>query len=225
MKIKESHDVDHSRSENIAGEFPIKGNAESKIASTNSGEYQKAEDYLYHYTKGCHLPKIVREGVIKQSTSFLDKKEKPAVWLTTCPEWEVGCNSGLIKNPDFSKSPIGKYYYCGKLDFVTAPNEFMKRNIGMCRILVNKNIPTVTWRKFKWVSGISEIYYNSLDRIHKLEGSPVEKWRISFKELPRKQWQGIEMYVQDQWVRWDEKVPIGEFVSLCLSCNQKERNF
>jgi len=47
----------------------------------------------YHYTKGCHLPSIVRDGIIETSKVLLEKHEKPAVWLTKNPEWEFAGNS------------------------------------------------------------------------------------------------------------------------------------
>lgn len=62
----------------------------------------------YHYTKGCHLPSIVKDGIINTSKNFLDKNEKPAVWLTISPDWDVACNIGKVLNGKEFKS--GHYY-------------------------------------------------------------------------------------------------------------------
>lgn len=39
------------------------------------------------------------------------------------------------------------------------------------------------------------------------------------QKYPSKYWEGIEMFVDDQWVEWDGVIPIEKFVDLCLSCN------
>ena len=62
--------------------------------------------------------------------------------------------------------------------------------------------------------------YNALDSHSKNKGCPVDQWYCRFSGIPNRYWQGIEMFVEDQWVRWDEKMPVEEFVELCLSCNQ-----
>lgn len=173
----------------------------------------------YHYTKGCHLPSIVKDGFIKTSAVLLDKHERPAVWLTKSPEWDIACNVGIVTN---AKELIsGQIQYIHEVNMVTSTIDYMKGKIGMCRILVNENIPTITWAKYKYVSGISEKLYNGLDRRSRSEGSPVDKWICTFNPIPRKFWEGIEMYVDNVWVKWDEKFRIEEFVELCLSCNGK----
>lgn len=174
----------------------------------------------YHYTKGCHLPSIVKDGIIKTSKNFLDKNEKPAAWLTKSPDWDVACNIGKVLNGKDLVS--GQYYSTDQIDLVPVNNDYMKNEIGMCRILVSEDLPTISWAKFRYASGISENSYTSLDSHFRSIGSPVEKWLCTFKNIPCKYWEGIEMFVDDQWVRWDGVIPIDQFVDLCLSCNGKE---
>ena len=174
----------------------------------------------YHYTKGCHLAKIVNEGLIRTSKNLIEKREKPAAWLTKSPEWEVACNIGIVTN--MSELKAGKIYSSDKVDTVTATIEYMKREIGMCRVVISESLPVVSWAKFKHVSGISEQTYYAIDSYSKSNGSPVNQWLCTFNGIPRKYWEGIEMYVDDQWVRWDEKMPIQKFINLCLSCNGKQ---
>ncbi len=152
----------------------------------------------YHYTKGSHLVRIVKNGIIKTINKGCEKKEKPAAWLTKSPEWEV--------------------------DKFTARIDYMKKEIGMCRILISETLPTVSWAEFKNVSGISDIMYKALDDYYRSAGCQTGKWLITFNSIPKKCWEGIEMFVDDQWERWDEKMPIQEFVNLCLSCNGKQIN-
>lgn len=174
----------------------------------------------YHYTKGCHLAKIVNTGMIKTTKCGIEKKEKPAAWLTKSPEWEVACNVGTITNSQGLTT--GQVYSSNDVDTVTASLDYMKKEIGMCRILISEKLPTVSWAKFKHVSRISANGYSALDKSSRDNGSPVDEWVSTFSGIPSKYWEGIEMYVDDQWVRWDGKVPIQEFVDLCLNCNGKQ---
>jgi len=174
----------------------------------------------YHYTKGCHLPSIVRDGIIETSKVLLEKHEKPAVWLTKSPEWEVACNIGKVLNAKEFVS--GKLYPIDAINSVTVNNDYMKKEIGMCRILVSETVPVISWAKFKYVSRISESTWDAIDSYSRSIGSNVDKWICSFNPIPRKYWEGIEMYVDDQWVRWDEITPIEDFVEICLSCNGKQ---
>ena len=173
----------------------------------------------YHYTKGCHLPSIVKDGFIKTTNNGCEKREKPAAWLTKSPEWEVACNVGIVTNKEDLKS--GQVYSSDEVDVVASTNDYMKKEIGMCRILISENLPIISWAKFKYVSGISEAYYYALDSFSRSKGCPVDKWICTFNPIPKKYWEGIEIYVADQWIRWDEKMPIKEFVDLCLSWNGK----
>jgi hypothetical protein len=174
----------------------------------------------YHYTKGCHLQSIVKEGMIRTTNNGCEKKERPAAWLTKSPEWDVACNIGHVLN--YQELVSGQIYSSKEIDLVTATNEYMKKEIGMCRILISESLPVISWAKFKYVSKISEEGYNMLDRHSRSNGSPVGQWLCTFSGIPKKYWEGIEILVDDQWVRWDEKMPIQEFVDLCLECNGKQ---
>jgi hypothetical protein len=152
----------------------------------------------------------------------LDENEKPAVWLTKSPDWDVACNIGKVLNVKDLKSD--HYYSTDQIDIVPVKNDYMKNEIGMCRILVSEDLPTISWAKFKYASGISESNYTSLDSHCRSIGSPVEKWLCTFKNIPSKYWEGIEMFVDDQWVRWDGIIPIEKFIDICLSCNGNYKN-
>ncbi len=99
----------------------------------------------YHYTKGCHLAKIVNEGIIRTSKTLIEKKEKPAVWLTTSPEWEQACNVGHVVNDNELVS--GQTYSSDEIEVVTSNDDYMKKEIGMCRIIVTENISTISRRR------------------------------------------------------------------------------
>jgi hypothetical protein len=174
----------------------------------------------YHYTNGCHLAKIVNEGRIRTSKKCLDKKERPAAWLTKSPVWDLACNVGIVKNT--KELAVEQDYLSDEVRIDTADYDYMKKEIGMCRILINESLPVISWAKFRYVSGIEWTSYYVIDECSRTSGSPVDKWICTFSGIPKKYWEGIEMYVDDQWVKWDEKMPIQEFVDLCLSCNGKQ---
>jgi hypothetical protein len=171
---------------------------------------------MYHYTKGCHLPSIVKEGIIRTS-KFVIKKEKPAVWLTQSPVWESACNIGKVLN--HHELVVGKIYSSNEVETFSVSDEYMRKEIGMCRIVISDELPTITWAKFKHVSRIPENIYKALDEHSRNKGCPVEQWRCTFSPIPRKYWEAIEMFVDGQWVKWDEKYPIEDFVDLCLDAN------
>lgn len=125
----------------------------------------------FHYTKGRLLPSIVKDGVIKTSKLLLEKKEKPVVWLSKSPEWEKSCNIGKIVSTTELKP--GYIYSSHEVRSVTVDNDYMKKEVGMCRILISETLPTVTFAKFKHVSGISERMFNALDSHSKGIGCPV----------------------------------------------------
>jgi hypothetical protein len=108
------------------------------------------------------------------------------------------------------------------VESVTVSDDYMKKEIGMCRILISENLPVITWAKYKYVGRISEEWFNAQDSYSRSIGCPVDKWICTFNPIQKKYWEGIEMYVDDQWVRWDEIIPIQEFINLCLSCNGKQ---
>ncbi|MBN2571389.1 MAG: hypothetical protein JXA68_04620 [Ignavibacteriales bacterium] len=170
----------------------------------------------YHYTKGCHLPSIVREGMIRTTSEGIEKNEKPAVWLTKSPEWENECNVGYMVNPQVM---INGHILFINENIITASNEYMRKKVGMCRIIVSENLPTISWAKFKHVSGISERIYKSLDKTCRGNGSPVDKWFCTFKAIPEKYWEGIEMFFGSNWVRWHDTIPIMKFIEAGLRCN------
>lgn len=171
----------------------------------------------YHYTKGYHLSSIVREGIIRTSSILLDRNEKPAAWLSKSPKWEVACNEGYVTNA--SDLEEGQVYSSEDVDVVTTTLNHMKKEIGMCRILIDEKLPTVSWAEYENVSGISEEVYQALDEFSRSKGCLVNQWLCTFSPIPKNYWEGIEMYVDNQWVRWDESVSIEEFIDLCMSCN------
>lgn len=170
----------------------------------------------YHYTKGSHLSSIVKDGMIKTTNRCCEEKEKPAAWLSKSLSWEVACNIGIFTN---EKLVVGDTKSMDEIDSIPADYDYVKKEIGMCRILINETFQTISWKNFKHVSGISKRGYNAWETYSKGNGSSTDQWLCTFSPIPKKYWEGIEMYVNDQWVKWDEKTLIEEFIEFCLRCN------
>ena len=174
----------------------------------------------YHYTKGCLLPSIVRDGIIKTSIRLVEKHEIPAVWLTKSSKWEVACN--LFKNISAEEFENGKIYPVDAVETIKLHTDYMKKEVGMCRILISETVSVVSWTKHKYVSGISTSRWNVIDTYSRRIGSLVDLWVCCYDPIPKKYWEGIEVFVDNDWVRWDEKMLIDDWVELCLSCNGKQ---
>ena len=171
----------------------------------------------FHYTKGCHLRSIVKDGMIKTTNKGCEKKQKPAAWLTKSPVRYAACRIGKVLN--YQEVVVGQIYSSDGVDLVIVNNDCMKKEVGICRILISEDLPTISWAKYKYVSGISEQLYYAIESVSRSKGNPTGQWLCTFNPIPKKYWEAIEMYVDYQWVRWDEKVPIAKFVEICLSCN------
>lgn len=167
----------------------------------------------YHYTKGSHLSSIIKDGMIKTTNDeCCEEKVKPAAWLTKSPEWEVACNTGIFTYDELVDG-------INEIHSIPADDEYVKKEIGWCRILISENLPTTSWKEFKQVSGISKSGYNAWETYSRSNGSSPDQWLCTFSPIEKKYWEGIEMYVNDQWVKWDEKILIEEFIESCLRCN------
>ncbi len=173
----------------------------------------------YHYTNGLRLPSIVKDGVIQTTTISNELNEKPALWLTKSPVWDIACNARVDVNDNLE---IVKIHESKKGGMLSATTDYMKNQIGMCRIIINKPLQTNTWAEYKFLGHISEKVYDFFnDYFLHLQGYLTKDWFFTSNPISRVNWDGIEMFAGNEWVKWDEKISIEEFVQLCLSSNDK----
>ena len=173
----------------------------------------------YHYTNGLRLPSIVKDGIIKANRISYETNEKPTVWLTQSPKWDFACNVGVQINHNLE---IEKIHESKQGGMVTATTDYMRAELGMCRIEVSENLPTSTWSEYKYLDCIPENIYDSFnDYYSRILGYSTDQWLCASNSIPKQYWNGIEMLAANQWVKWDEKISIEEFVQFCLSCNDK----
>lgn len=161
--------------------------------------------------------KYFKAGGIRTSNYRLEENEMPAVWLTKSPRWDYSYKVGRINNLGELKDE--QSFRPAKIFSVNISDEYMKNEIGMCRVLISEKLPTNSWATYKYVSGISKETYTGLNRFSRKNGGFANQWFCSFSPIPIKYWEGFEIFVVDQWVRWDERLAIKEFIDLCWSCN------
>ena len=129
---------------------------------------------LWHYTHDQRIQQIVESGYLKLSTKFIAKGEKPAVWLSSNPEFEMTASR------------------------MTANGEILPYNQkggpAAIRIEVKPNPKCVTWAKYKHVGGISQEMAQALERKGKQQGANPEQWYASLRVIPAKLWINIELF-------------------------------
>lgn len=171
----------------------------------------------YHYTTGSHLAKIVKDGIIHTHRTLSYIFKKPVVWLTKSPQWDIARNVVIsIENDDFG---LGNTDSSTGLDYYIVSNDYMRKECGMCRIVVNENLPTTIWANYRHACQISDLHYNNIDKVSRELGSLTDLWLCSFIPITRYYWEGIEIFVGNEWIKWDEKISIERFLDLCMSCN------
>ena len=146
------------------------------------------EKRLFHYTVGIRLEEIIYNGVILPATKYIDKGERPAVWLTFEEEWPNVCNKSLM-------DAFGNIHK-GTMQSTEANAE------GLYRIEVSKGLPWVHWQGWANVSGVSKKTVRRLAEV-----SPNKHlWRIVFDSIKRKDWIAIEKFNNGEWVVFDANI-------------------
>ena len=138
---------------------------------------------LWHYTAELRIPEIVQSGVIKLATKFLEKRERPAVWLSSNPTWENTATK--MANDGFHTRQLSL--------------EEMKLHFGLARIQVVTKKSYVTWGKFKYDSGISAEFYDFLESEGFRKQANPKEWYASFEPIVKAEWLSIEIWRNNQW--------------------------
>ena len=129
---------------------------------------------LWHYTHGQRIKQIVESRYLKLSTAFIAKGEKPAVWLSSNPEFELTASR---MNANGEVLPYN-----------------LKGGPAAIRIEVNPNPKCITWAKYKHVGGISPEMAQAVERLGKQQGANPEQWYACLKMIPAKLWINIEIF-------------------------------
>ena len=140
-------------------------------------------EYLFHYTSEARLINIIESGKLETSKAGLLKKEKPALWLSSEPEWE----DSALKFHNYKN------------------RDEQWKAIGLGRIVVPFLPHFITYGKWKHVSGVNKLQ-------HSIECSIFtqydrSKWWASFKSIPKDEFLSIEYWDGEKWCCYRKKTP------------------
>src|SRR5262249_47542259 len=127
----------------------------------------------WHYTVGHRLDSILRDGVIRPATAYVDPGEKAAVWFSVNPVWEETANKlvetsfGLVPGTKETTHEMGG---------------------GLARIGVRPEVAPYDWDAFKALSGVTKKVARALYRAALAAGSRPGEWYVSFEPVLRERW-------------------------------------
>ena len=138
---------------------------------------------LWHYTAELRINEIIESGVIKLATKYLEKRERPAVWLSSNPVWENTATK--MVNDGFNLRQLSL--------------EEMKIHFGLARIEVIPKDSYITWGKYKYDSGISARFYGMLESEGLRKQANPKEWYASFEPILKHEWLSIEIWKNNKW--------------------------
>lgn len=139
---------------------------------------------FFHYTSPSYLPSIIRSGYIKLATAGIDKKEKPAVWLSTNTVWEhTATKIGVINGVPTQMT-----------------KEQQHRLVGLARIEVKRLEGFVSWTEFGNASGVSKQSFEFMETLGCLKGADPSEWWAYFEPIRVKDWLAVEVWDGRKWV-------------------------
>jgi len=150
----------------------------------------------WHYTFFNNFQKIIESKEIRQSTILTSDKEKPAVWLSSNPEWEETVRKAL-KKPDEDN---------GRMTEPLSRDELFKRGFPAVRIEIDPRLVILhSWEEFKKVGGLSKKMANGLEKVGKSWGANPDEWWASFDVIPVTSCLlPIEIWSGKEWVDIEE---------------------
>lgn len=147
------------------------------------------EDFIYHYTNGQHLDKIIESGLLRVSEWERKNKVKPpALWLSLNPVWE----------PTASKS-IDSFGTAVKLS-----KEQQHEMLGLYRFVIPFNKTELcSWGRYKYKSNTSSSTYLDMQSYGRSLNANPKDWYASFKNIPLTKCIRCEKWDGEKWEEYD----------------------
>lgn len=138
----------------------------------------------WHYTIGLRWEEIDSCGLLRPATALVKARERPAVWFTLRDTFEPTAVK-LLQAPDgtLRSMPI---------------EETERRGRGLFRIGVDPS-KLLTWEEWRRRSRVRPAVAESLETVASDQGSDVAEWLVSFRPLPRDEWQAVEVRFRREW--------------------------
>jgi hypothetical protein len=133
---------------------------------------KNAHSLIYHYTVGAHYDRILAAGLLKPSTAYVCKSERPVVWFTRSDKWDSTAN---------------KAYGCeigGQRAHVGLDENWTHRCFGgLVRMAIDATVAPHDWRAFKRLGGINPRTAKGLYSTALQNGVQPSNWRVSFEPV------------------------------------------
>jgi hypothetical protein len=142
--------------------------------------------FLWHYTYGQNLQKIVADKSIKPSSKYVGKDAPPIVWFSRNPVWDSAATKGLITDE-------------GTVQNLTM-EELRQHGGGLYRIKVAKETAPHNWDDFVKKSGLAHDIIAELRRLAKDKGASLKEWFASFEPVNQEKWLAIEVMDNHKWI-------------------------
>ncbi len=141
---------------------------------------------LWHYTFLPHLESILRDGLIKPATAFVEPPERPIVWFSKNQFWERTVTKGM-------KFRDGRLI---ELDF----NAMIERRLFPVRIGVLPETAPFDWLSLRKMSRMRPAMADGLVRVAEKVGADSRDWGGTFSPVAIAAWVELEVYRNDAWV-------------------------
>jgi hypothetical protein len=140
----------------------------------------------WHYTYGLKIPLIMASGVLKTTSIYIEKNEKPALWFSTNQFWENTANPGFREDDGTIRD--------------MSVEETAIRGSGLYRFGVKTEDAPYSWIDFKKISGASTKMINGLAKAADRVGSNPYEWFVRFEPLPIEQCIHIQFHDGEKWI-------------------------
>jgi hypothetical protein len=169
----------------LSNPFRAAARAFPKFENKGTNKMTKQKE-IWHYTVGLRLIEIIESKVIKPATANVPRGEKPVVWFSSNPVWEMTCNKG------FQDKATGLIRTLTKEETAYYGN-------GLVRIKVNSNVAPYNFQVFKKLSNISNRIARVLENVAEQQSANPREWYVSFKPVPQSEWLDIELWDGINW--------------------------
>lgn len=127
---------------------------------------------IWHYTVASHYNQIIADGFIKLATLYVNKNEKPAVWLSSNPNYEETVRKTLRDSET------------GEVMKDLSRDELFEKGVLPVRLEINSSfIKLHTWEDFQKESRINHEVADTLVKVAEKWGAYPEDWYTSFEPI------------------------------------------
>ena len=156
------------------------------------GDYVSNHPTLYHYTIGDRAKSILQDGMIKTTSAFIEKRERPATWLSSNRDWEETANKTVGRSD-------GTMVF-GDKDLTR------KYGGGLYRFRVRQEgIEVHDWASWKRHSRVSEQIATGLERAAVRSGADPSEHFTVFGPIGSEHWEAIEYWTGSKWQELDRE--------------------